>query len=73
MRRGQRRQGVAGEELGFFLGDCVCRSWAKRKNEKRFEDMIPHLPQEEDAQTFFNEWSSRKQTVFRSKVCATQT
>ncbi|KAJ0771322.1 hypothetical protein HanPI659440_Chr07g0267671 [Helianthus annuus] len=57
---------VSGEELGFFLGECACR-WAKRNNEKRFEDMSQHLHQEEDAQTFFNKRSLRKQSIFKPK------
>ncbi|KAJ0511216.1 hypothetical protein HanIR_Chr11g0549471 [Helianthus annuus] len=47
------------------------------EGKKRLEEVIPHLHQKKNAQSFLNEMSSRKQTICRPKrlhvVCATQT
>ncbi|MFS8029126.1 hypothetical protein Hanom_Chr16g01518641 [Helianthus anomalus] len=65
-----------GEEKMLGLSIYVLKR-GERRGEKRFEDLSPHLPQEEVVQTFYNEITSKKQTHCRFKrlrvVCVGQT
>ncbi|KAL4584266.1 hypothetical protein LXL04_008862 [Taraxacum kok-saghyz] len=75
----QRRRRVAGLKTGDEQRPMVEKDWQQKRTggEKRFEDIDPHLHQEEDAQTFHYPRVSEKQTSARPLrlrvICAVQT